>query len=46
MRSQRIRMTVEEYHLLPFKPGWKCEYYDGTAHIQPRERVAILKTSV
>ena len=33
-------MTVEDYHLLPFHPGWKVEYFDGAAVFQPRENCA------
>ena len=36
MRGRRMAMTIEEYHLLPFEPGWKCEYRDGCAHYSPR----------
>ena len=33
-------MTVEEYELLPFHPGWKVEYFGGAAVFQPRENCA------
>ncbi|HZO91453.1 MAG TPA: GNAT family N-acetyltransferase [Chthonomonadaceae bacterium] len=46
MRSQHIPMTIEQYHLLPLKPGWKREYIDGEAHIQPRNTAATLTISV
>lgn len=36
MQSRHVPMTVEEYELLPFELGWKCEYYDGQAHFTPR----------
>lgn len=37
---RRQSMTVEDYHLLPFHPGWKVEYFDGAAVFQPRENCA------
>lgn len=37
---RRQRMTVEEYHLLPFHPGWKVEYSHGEAVYWPRETCA------
>ena len=37
---RRQPMTVEDYHLLPFHPGWKVEYFDGEAVFQPRENCA------
>jgi len=46
MRSQHIAMTIDEYHLLPNKPGWKCEYYEGKAHLTPRHNVTFLKVAV
>ncbi len=32
-------MTVEEFHLLPRRLGWKHEYWDGYAHITPGHAV-------
>lgn len=46
MRSQHIRMTVEEYHLLPALPGWKCEYFDGKAHLTPRHQIAFASVPI
>ena len=37
---RRQPMTVEDYHLLPFHPGWKVEYFGGEAVFQPRENCA------
>ena len=37
---RRQRMTIEEYHLLPFHPGWKVEYIRGEAVFWPREACA------
>lgn len=34
-------MTMEEYELLPFQPGWKVEYWDGCAHFTPRYQPVI-----
>src|SRR5262245_16231480 len=41
MRSRSVSMTVDEYHLLPFEPGWKCEYWDGKAHYSPRFHAVV-----
>jgi GNAT superfamily N-acetyltransferase len=46
MRSQRVRMTVEEYELLPFKPGWQCEYLGGYAHFTPRSHPVVTSVEV
>lgn len=37
---RRQPMSVEDYHLLPFHPGWKVEYFHGEAVFQPRENCA------
>ena len=39
MRSQHLPMTVEAYHRLPWKIGWKYEYWDGQVHITPRYNI-------
>lgn len=41
MQSRHVSMTVAEYELLPFEPGWKCEYYAGQAHFTPRYHPVI-----
>ncbi len=41
MRSQRLRMTIEEFHGLPRRPGWKHEYFGGKAHLRPGHGVAL-----
>ena len=46
MRSQRIAMTVEEFDLLPMRPGWKYEYYDGRAYIRPGHTIAVVSVEV
>lgn len=46
MQSRHITMTLEEYELLPFEPGWKCEYYDGQAHFTPRYHPVITTLQV
>lgn len=46
MRSQHIPMTIEEYELRPWKPGWKYEYWDGQAHISPRHHVVVTTIEV
>lgn len=40
MKIRRERMSVEEYHLLPFHPGWKVEYMGGEAVFRPRSALA------
>lgn len=39
-------MTEEEYDLLPYQAGWKCEYYDGRAHSTPRHTAVIVRAPV
>ncbi len=39
-------MSVDDYHLLEMKPGWKYEYWDGKAHISPSPRYAITTIKV
>lgn len=39
-------MTVDEYHLLPFEPGWKCEYWNGNAHYEPRYHAVVTTIAV
>ena len=46
MRSQRVRMTVEEFELLPYQAGWKCEYWDGRAHFTPRHTAVIVRAPI
>ena len=46
MRRLSVPMTVDEYHLLPFEPGWKCEYWDGHAHYSPRHQAVVTTIAV
>lgn len=46
MRDRAIPMTVDEYLLLPFEPGWKCEYWDGKAHYSPRYHAVVTTIAV
>jgi GNAT superfamily N-acetyltransferase len=46
MQSRHVPMSVEEYELLLFEPGWKCEYYDGQAHFTPRDHAVITTLQV
>ena len=39
-------MSIEEFELLPMRPGWKHEYWDGCAHITPREHGVIVAMAV
>ncbi len=36
MRSLHIPMTFEEWERMPWRFGWKHEYWDGQAHLTPR----------
>ena len=46
MRDRSVSMTVDEYHLLPFEPGWKCEYWNGNAHYSPRYHAVVTSVAV
>src|ERR671914_3021046 len=37
MRSLRVPMMWEEWERLPWRFGWKHEYWDGPAHLTPRQ---------
>ena len=39
-------MTLEEFHALPRRPGWKQEYWGGKAYIQPRPSVAFVRAPI
>lgn len=39
MRSRHVPMTMEEFHRLPRKLGWKYEYWEKCAHISPAHHV-------
>ncbi|MFN8443881.1 MAG: GNAT family N-acetyltransferase [Caldilineaceae bacterium] len=36
MKSQSIPMSIDEFHVMPHKLGWKYEYWEGQAYISPR----------
>ncbi len=44
MKSQHIRMSIEEFEIMSYPFGWKAEYWDNHAHLSPREH--IVKTRV
>ncbi len=44
--SQHIPMSYEEWRDLPYQPGWKYEYVDGSAHITPSHQVAVTQVTV
>lgn len=46
MRTRPTPMTLEEFHALPRRPGWKHEYWGGKAYIQPRPSVAVVRAPV
>jgi GNAT superfamily N-acetyltransferase len=37
MKSKHIPISVEEFELMEHPFGWKAEYFDGKAHLTPRE---------
>ncbi len=45
MKSQHIPMTIDEFHVMPRRLGWKHEYWDGCAHIAP-SHAGIATTTV
>lgn len=46
MKSEHPEMSIEEFELLPMRPGWKHEYWHGRAHITPRQNAVIVSTPV
>ena len=46
MRSEHIAMTMEEFELMPWRLGWKYEYWQGRAHITPRHQTVPVKIEV
>jgi GNAT superfamily N-acetyltransferase len=46
MKSRKIKMTIEEFHRLPFRPAWKQEYYKGFLIETPRQAVAHATISI
>jgi GNAT superfamily N-acetyltransferase len=46
VKSEHPQMSIEEFELLPIRPGWKYEYWDGRAHITPREHGVIVAMPV
>lgn len=46
VKSEHPQMSIEEFELLAMRPGWKHEYWDGRAHITPREHGVIVAMPV
>ncbi len=46
MRSQHLPITWEEFELMPWKLGWKYEYWGGEAHLTPRQQFAVTRVAV
>ena len=46
IRSQRLPISVAEWELLPYQPGWKSEYWGGCAHITPTHQTAVTTAPV
>jgi GNAT superfamily N-acetyltransferase len=39
MNSKHIPISIEEFELMEHPFGWKAEYFDGKAHLTPREHL-------
>lgn len=46
MKSLKLKMTFEEYDTMPWRFGWKHEYWDGYARVTPRYDSILVKMSV
>lgn len=46
MKSKEIEMTIEQFHLIEHPFGWKTEYWDGKAHLTPREHIVTTKLDI
>lgn len=46
MQSQHIPMSFDAFELLPWKPEWKYEYWDGVAHITPRHQTVTVRVRI
>jgi N-acetylglutamate synthase-like GNAT family acetyltransferase len=46
MKSKEIEMSIEEFHLMEHPFGWKEEYWDGKAHLTPREHIVTTKLDI
>lgn len=46
MRSQHMPMTFEEWERMPWRFGWKHEYWDGCAHTTPRHNHVLVSLRV
>ena len=46
MRSQDIEMTFEDWERMPWRFGWKHEYWDGHAQISPRHKAVIVRLTI
>ncbi|KAI9129515.1 GNAT family N-acetyltransferase [Acaryochloris sp. CCMEE 5410] len=41
MKSEPIVMSWEEYELMPWRLGWKHEYFNGMAYLTPRQQSVL-----
>ncbi len=39
MKSKHIPISIEEFELMEHPFGWKAEYFEGKAHLTPREHL-------
>ena len=44
MKSQRLPISVDEFRRLPYRLGWKHEYYGDHAHITPQHSAIVVAT--
>jgi GNAT superfamily N-acetyltransferase len=44
MNSKHIPISIEEFELMEHPFGWKAEYFDGKAHLTPREHLVRTQT--
>jgi GNAT superfamily N-acetyltransferase len=41
LKSHSIPMGLEEYERIPYRPGWKHEYWNGRLRLSPNHRVSV-----
>ncbi len=41
MKSEQIVMSWEEYEIMPWRLGWKHEYFNGMAYLTPRQQSVL-----
>jgi GNAT superfamily N-acetyltransferase len=46
MKSKHIPISIEEFELMEHPFGWKAEYFNGKAHLTPREYLVRTKLTL